>query len=630
MHSKQQHRQSMRWLALWGTLLAVCFAAISASALYGTRQDAGQAARDASANLALMVATNIERDVERIDISLQAVIDNLRRPDIQGLSDELRHLVLFDRIDHTRGLGAVLVVDAKGDVIYNSSTPRGPKLNLAQRDYFQALRNAQSHALYIAPPIHSELTRLWVIPVARRITLDDGSFGGLVVGSMRVAHMERMFDQLELGSAGSLKLMRSDGTIMARFPEASSELGVRLQNVALFNQYPTRSTGHFDGPGRLTGVARLYAYHSVGTLPLVVVVGLAQSDIYAAWHVKALIIGLIMAASLIATVVLVWLLRSELQRRVAAERAASRNERRYRLLAENSVDTIVMSGADGRVSYISPAIVDVLGWTPADIEGKRISDFVHKDHLMVLDDQDTDDSAPATLTFPARHRDGEWIWLEARVRRLSGDIDGASYISNVRDVSGRKKAEQALEAANAQLQAMAATDALTNLANRRRFDETLDREWRRSIRDGTELALLLIDADHFKALNDYYGHQQGDVYLKSIAGIIQECIRRPGDMAARYGGEEFAVLLPRTSTDGALIIAEKIRCAVHDARIPHVKGTEGVMTVSIGVYSLAPADGQSAADLVKRADAALYAAKHAGRNRSCHFQGQALPETATP
>ena len=630
MQSTQQHRQSMRWLALWGTVLAVCFAAISASALYGTRQDAGLAARDASANLSLMVANNIERDVERIDISLQAVIDNLRRPDIQGLSDELRHLVLFDRIDHTRGLGAVLVIDAKGDVIHNSSMLRSPAMNLAQRDYFQALRNAQSQTLYIAPPVRTELAGLWVIPVARRITLADGGFGGLVVGSMRVAHMERLFEQLELGSAGSLRLLRADGTIMARFPEAGSSLGQRLQDVSLFEQYPMKPAGHFDGIGRLTGVARLYAYHSVGELPLVVVVGLAQSDIYAAWHVKALIIGLIMAASLIATVVLVWLLGSELQRRVAAERAASRNERRYRLLAENSVDTIVMSGANGRVSYISPAIVDVLGWTPANIEGKHISDFVHKDHLMVLADHAADDSAPATLTFPAKHRNGEWIWLEARVRRLSGDIDGASYISNVRDVSGRKKAEQALQAANVQLEAMAATDALTNLANRRRFDETLDSEWRRAIRDGTELALLLIDADDFKALNDYYGHQQGDVYLKSMAQMIQECIRRPGDMAARYGGEEFAVLLPRTSTEGAWIIAEKIRCTVHGAQIPHVKGTEGVMTVSIGVYSQAPAEGQSAAGLVKRADAALYAAKHAGRNRSCRFEEQALSETAAP
>lgn len=616
----------MRWLALWGTLLAVSFAAISAAALYGTRQDAGAAARAATANLALMVATHIERDIERIDISLQGLRDNLRRTDLDTLSDEVRHLVLFDRVDFVRGVGALLVVDAKGNSTHDSASLRTRPINLAQRDFFVALQNAAPDTLYVGPPTLAELTRLWIIPVARRITLDDGSFGGVVVGALRVAHLERLFEQIELGGAGSIMLLRSDATVLARFPVASGALAQRLPDFPLHGQYPARPSGYIDTEGHAAYASHLYAYHAVGALPLVVVVGRAESDIYAAWRSKALIIGLIMAASLLATVLLVWWLRSEWQRRQAAERAASRNERRYRLLAENSVDTIVMSGADGTVSYISPVIVDVLGWQPSDIEGKRISDFVHSDHLAALEHHPYEGAVPATLTFPARHRNGDWIWLEARVRRLSGDTDGASYISNVRDVSRRRQAEQALEAANARLQAMAATDSLTNLANRRRFDETLDREWRRAIRDRTEIALLLIDADHFKALNDFYGHQQGDLHLKSIARIIQECLRRPGDMAARYGGEEFAVLLPRTSAAGALVIAEIIRRATVDARIAHIKGIDGVMTVSIGVHGLAPVEGLLADDLVKHADAALYAAKHAGRNRCCVFEGQALPE----
>jgi diguanylate cyclase (GGDEF)-like protein/PAS domain S-box-containing protein len=369
----------------------------------------------------------------------------------------------------------------------------------------------------------------------------------------------------------------------------------------------------------------------VGDFPIVIAVGLAKDDVYAAWYAKALIISIIMGASCILMIVLVGMLLRELQRRQVAERVAIRNERRYRLLAENSVDTIVMSGLDGRVGYISPAIKDLLGWAPSEIEGCKIRDFIHPDHLAVLSEVSDDGSSdelgdPRTMTFLARHKSGTWVWLEARVRRLAEDIEGAAYISNVRDVSGRKKAEQALEAANAQLVAMAATDSLTNLSNRRRFDETLDREWRRAMRDQTPLALLLIDADHFKSLNDQYGHQQGDVYLKWIARLIQECIRRPGDMAARYGGEEFAVLLPHTGLVPAHDIAEKIRRCIYDARIPHIIGADGVMTVSIGVYAQTPVDGHQAADLVKRADAALYAAKREGRNRTCLFEGQLLHE----
>jgi len=209
------------------------------------------------------------------------------------------------------------------------------------------------------------------------------------------------------------------------------------------------------------------------------------------------------------------------------------------------------------------------------------------------------------------------VWLEASVRRLPPETGDDRYVLTIRDVSRRKKIEDALAAENAQLQAMAVTDSLTSLANRRRFDEVLEREWRRARRDQSPLALLLIDADHFKALNDHYGHQHGDRYLRTLAQLIQGSLRRPADMAARYGGEEFAVLLPDTDLEGAYRIAEAIRQGAQDARLPHEKSDLGVMTVSIGVDAMVPEDGESPEALVRRADAALYAAKRQGRNRTC-------------
>ncbi|MBR0691766.1 sensor domain-containing diguanylate cyclase [Bradyrhizobium lablabi] len=173
-----------------------------------------------------------------------------------------------------------------------------------------------------------------------------------------------------------------------------------------------------------------------------------------------------------------------------------------------------------------------------------------------------------------------------------------------REISRRADAEDRLEE-------MATTDALTGLKNRRKFDAEIDVEWRRAARLGMPVALLMIDADHFKVFNDTYGHQAGDQVLVGIAICISDSVRRAGDCAARFGGEEFAVLLPGTSAIDALGVAEAIRFKVEQ----WCEG-ETITTVSIGVASVKPAVGQQWSDLVEAADKALYAAKANGRNQS--------------
>ena len=181
---------------------------------------------------------------------------------------------------------------------------------------------------------------------------------------------------------------------------------------------------------------------------------------------------------------------------------------------------------------------------------------------------------------------------------------GAGTLFLVREIGRRARAEHSLEQ-------LATTDALTGLKNRRKFDEMIDTEWRRAQRQGAPLALLLIDADHFKAFNDAFGHQPGDQALIAIAHCIEGAVRRAGDCAARYGGEEFAVLLPGLSAEEALIVAEVIRGGVE--RLPADPIT---LTVSVGIASMIPADAMNQTHLVEAADKALYAAKAAGRNRS--------------
>jgi diguanylate cyclase (GGDEF)-like protein len=161
-------------------------------------------------------------------------------------------------------------------------------------------------------------------------------------------------------------------------------------------------------------------------------------------------------------------------------------------------------------------------------------------------------------------------------------------------------------------------DQLTAIPNRRGFDNRLDMEWIRAIRESTSLSFLIMDVDKFKLYNDTYGHQQGDVVLQTVAKTVEHSLNRPGDFVARWGGEEFVVLLPNTDMDGAMNIAERIRLNVSNAVIPCADGTATSVTVSIGVKTLAPGQKSTRESLIADADKALYTAKETGRNRVCY------------
>jgi len=179
----------------------------------------------------------------------------------------------------------------------------------------------------------------------------------------------------------------------------------------------------------------------------------------------------------------------------------------------------------------------------------------------------------------------------------------------VREFRSRLTAEEKLED-------LVNRDSSTNLANRRRFDAVMDTEWRRATRTREPVALLMIDADHFKKYNDYYGHPVGDRLLETLADAIRAAAKRAGDLAARFGGEEFTIVLPGLHLAEAAHVAEQLRSTIATLAIEHRNHPLGFVTVSIGVASLVPVAGVGGPDdLVACADLALYDAKESGRNR---------------
>ncbi|HEY5972546.1 MAG TPA: diguanylate cyclase [Pseudoxanthomonas sp.] len=289
------------------------------------------------------------------------------------------------------------------------------------------------------------------------------------------------------------------------------------------------------------------------------------------------------------------------------------SEQRYRMLADYSHDVVVRMRADGERLYVSPSARDILGWEPAELLRPSQS-LVHPDDHAVqrqtIDAVITSGHA-ITAIYRLRHKDGHYVWMEAAARPIPcADGSGTDIIFAGRDISRRVAAEQALQASRSELEAQARLDSLTGLANRRQFDERLALALGRSRRQGQAVALMYMDIDHFKQVNDSFGHAAGDEVLRAFGQRLSECVRS-GDLVARLGGDEFVVLIedlssPRTAEAiaGKLIAAMGEGIAVEEATL-HV-------TTSIGIaFSTHPAVTKT---LIAAADAALYAAKKSGRN----------------
>jgi diguanylate cyclase (GGDEF)-like protein len=230
--------------------------------------------------------------------------------------------------------------------------------------------------------------------------------------------------------------------------------------------------------------------------------------------------------------------------------------------------------------------------------------------ITVLEDKESVDRAFKVGATDYVIKPIQWPVLRQRVRRLIQ----------------QSQLHRKLEAANLELQRLvtaATIDFLTQVANRRWFEEYLDLEWRRMARERQPLSLMLCDVDFFKSYNDTYGHLMGDRALIEIARVIKDMVQRPADLVARFGGEEFAVILPKTDAFGATYIAQKITVALRTLAIPHRNSqVSSYVTISIGLATIIPQPNSDFEEIIAAADQALYQAKAAGRDRFIHSQLQ--------
>lgn len=389
---------------------------------------------------------------------------------------------------------------------------------------------------------------------------------------------------------------------------AASVAVFSVRYPVLFLVYPPLLLGafRFRFPGVAVGILLVGVIGSVATTlgsgPIMLVPNLGTAG-----HVVLLQLYIAGASLMTIPVALAMAERKRLNAQVRE------SELRYRLLADYSHDVIVRMRADGQRLYVSPSSRDILGWTPLEMLGSRW-DLVHPDDRARQSEVMREVIAsgePRTAIYRVQHKDGHYVWIEAVTRTIpSVDGDGMDIIYTGRDISRRMAAEQALEDSRRELERLVRVDALTGLANRRQFDERLALALARLRRHGTPVALMYLDVDHFKRINDTWGHAAGDKVLCSFADRLSRCVRTI-DLVARLGGDEFVVVVEDAAQPAAAeAIARKLIAEMHHSI--DVDRTALTVTTSIGIgYAVTPTE---TATLLVAADAALYAAKQAGRN----------------
>ncbi len=592
-------------------------------------------------NTSLLIGEWLRGAFQLSDYLLRDVISRVNPEELQfPASDpeqQARRTVFFQQkmamLPHLINLALV----SRQGLVTHSANPALPLgFDVSRRPYFMTLRDDPAVETLVSPIFWSQAYGSFQAAQTRRIHNLAGEFIGIAGVNLSLAFFNQWLERIDVGPHSSVLIIDDQMALLARRPALpNDQIGKIVDEPIVRNLIASDQqalTFAIDSP--IDGVHRIFNVRKVEGLPFLVVIGEASEDFLTGWEHKLWIYliswMLIMVLGLVALRDYLWIrnhqvvsaamtqeliaanqqLYDEITRRILTEEALRTSEAQYRLLAENARDVIfrISLVPQRRFLYVSPSVTILTGYTPQDFYASfgLCLKCTDPENYPLLGTLLLGETSPLDqVAMRCIHKDGAVRWIEQRsapVFDAAGRLIALEGI--IRDITERKQLED-------QLRQQAATDELTGLWNRRHFMQAGRQELERARRYGQPLSLLMIDANHFKRVNDLHGHAVGDETLRQLARMIREAVREV-DIPGRLGGEEFAVLLPNTDLDSAGAFAERLRRTI-EQNAPASSDPIPPITVSIGVAAYHPTL-DSFDELLRIADDALYRAKANGRN----------------
>jgi diguanylate cyclase (GGDEF)-like protein len=585
-------------------IIAMLWTGIGLKYVEDTQADLRAAERN-NKNFAMVFEENVLRSIGEIDKALLYLRRSVEtRKDTTDFSTIVNTTDVLSEI-----IVQVSIIDANGMMQASNAGPQpAPVMDLSDRDHYRFHLTSTADELYISKPVIGRVSGQWSVQVARRFKNADGSFGGVVVASLKPDHFTKFYDRIDFGSSVSISLIGSDGIVRSSGGSADGfALGQDLRGTKLFAEMHDGTNSTFETADPSNSQMRLVTLRKVAGHPLWVSVSTDMNEIYkSSWSTFQM--------NAIAGVLLTIIMLMAMERVLQTEEGARQKADQLRLTLENMSQGIMLVTKDLQIPIINGRCGELL-----DLPDEFIKNPPRFDELVEYQTR-SGKTRGATRTQaghppkrPATAPDHEKFAVCERampngtvIEVRSGHLPDGSFVQTFTDITKRAEAE-------AHVARLASEDPLTGLPNRRVFRAALDQISRpRDAADAAkhEFAVLFLDLDRFKVVNDTLGHRIGDMLLQEVAKRLRGELRAD-DVLARLGGDEFAIVVRSIESRGGLeSLANRLTEAVvqpyqiNDYRIRS--------SVSIGI-AVGPDDGENADDLLMAADLALYAVK--GTNR---------------
>src|ERR1035437_2086436 len=537
-----------------------------------------------SSNLATVLAHQMDNSLQSIDLVLTEIKNREENRGAQTPNDidrvlhgEDTYQFLMERPSRLQQAEFIALVDKDGSLVSTTRQWPSPKIDLSDRAYFQHFKNNDDKAVYISNSLLGRIKGLEVIIFSKRINGANNTFLGVVLVGVRLTYFQHIYESIGSLSDQSFLLLHRDGTVTVRYPDPKNRAYESMPAASPWHQLVLQGGGQYRSPGYFDNEPRLVSVHPLRDYPLVVNVAVSETAALATWRIQAIILG---SGALLVMLCVAFLLKAQ--------------SKQFRRLAtsEATVEAALNNMSQGLVMFDSSNLLVVCNRRYLEMYGLS-SDIVRPG---------------GTLRELVEHR--------AAIGSFGAD-DVEQYITDIQAAVGQGAVFSKIRSLRDERITYAAHhDALTGLPNRKLFSEQLEQALKR-VRRGERLAVLYLDLDHLKRINDTLGHPAGDKLLKGVADRLRGCVRDI-DLVARLSGDEFAIIqssLGRPSD--AADLAMRAREAIHEPF--DLDGHEVTVDISVGI-SIAPNDTTDLNELLKTADIALYEAKNTGRGTYCFYQ----------